>query len=64
MSEENIDRKEFTELKELVKPIQEWLLKYYDPMCKIEIMDDCIKVYRNELHLIQYLDNEETESED
>lgn len=50
MSEYNITDKE---LLELIKPIQNWLLDHYDSMCKIEITDSRIKVYRSELHLLQ-----------
>lgn len=52
-------RPEDAELLNLAKPIQEWLLKHYDPMCKIEITDSHIKVYRSEIHLLQYIDNDD-----
>lgn len=52
-------RPEDAELLDLAKPIQEWLLKHYDPMCKIEITDGHIKVYRSEIHLLQYIDNDD-----
>lgn len=51
MSEYNITDRD-KELLELIKPIQNWLLDHYDPMCKIEITDSRIKVYRSELHLL------------
>lgn len=62
MSEYNITDKD-KELLELIKPIQNWLLDHYDPMCKIEITDSRIKVYRSELHLLQNV-YDERESED
>ncbi len=57
MSEYN-ETKQDKELKELAKPLQKWLLDYYDPMCKIEITDGHIKVYRSELHLLQEIYDE------
>lgn len=61
MSEYNITEKD-KELLELIKPLQKWLLEHYDPMCKIEITDGHVKVYRSELHLLQYLEEDENES--
>lgn len=61
MSEYNM-RPEDAELLNLAKSVQEWLLKHYDPMCKVEITDGHIKVYRSELHLIQYIEDVENNS--
>lgn len=39
----NIETK-IKELKELAQPLQEWLIKNYDPMCTIIIRDGKVKV--------------------
>ena len=38
-------------LKELVKPLQEWLIKNYNPMASIIINDFGVKVIVNELFI-------------
>ncbi len=63
MPETNIDKK-MKELIELVKPIQNWLLENYDSMCKVEINDSHIRVYRNEMHILNDIyDEREIEKE-
>ncbi len=37
------------ELKKLAKPLQEWLIKYYNPMCTIIIQDNWVKVVADKL---------------
>jgi hypothetical protein len=37
------------ELEELSKPIIEWLLKNYDPMCKVVIEQGKVEVLRTEI---------------
>lgn len=37
------------ELEELCKPIIEWLLDNYDPMCKVIIEEGKVEVVRTEL---------------
>lgn len=59
MSEYNVTEEKDKELLELIKPLQKWLIKYYDPMCKIEITDGHVKVYRSELRLLQYVEGDE-----
>lgn len=39
----------FEELKELAKPLQEWLLTNYNPMCSIVIENDRITVVSKEM---------------
>lgn len=48
--EKNVDKK-FEELAELVKPLQEWLQKNYDMMCKIILEIGHVEVVRGQLGL-------------
>lgn len=50
--------KEFNELKKLAKPLQEWLVNNYDPMCTMILETDRIKVVSTEFHIPNPLDRD------
>ena len=45
------------ELKELVSPLYEWLLKNYDPMCSIIIEYGQVRIIRDEAQGILPIDD-------
>ena len=42
---EHINKETFDELKDLAKPLQDWVMNNFDPMCKVEITCDSVTVF-------------------
>jgi hypothetical protein len=53
---EHITMESFEELKELAKPLQDWLIANFNPHCKIEIDYDGVEVLSGEMRLPMQVD--------